>query len=220
MDELLAFRRKRKKNGGHVSSFFPQPNNKENQERASSVLPLREEEAKFCSWREMAVSAEECVKPCYEFDPGKVKECRHLVTWWKGRLKWLEANNIGANRDKQPSQVIALSPEADCFDPDGALASLLECAERKGISDAQVASIVDDLIRAQSLKSPWGIKIKGSPALGDYWIVSDEEAKKLIPTHEVIFAQDDIRLLAEVREIFGIKSVEVKKYDTGKQAGI
>jgi len=117
-------------------------------------------------------------------------------------------------------QMLPLSPEADCFDPDGALASLLECAERKGISDAQVASIVDDLIRAQSLKSPWGIKIKGSPALGDYWIVSDEEAKKLIPTHEVIFAQDDIRLLAEVREIFGIKSVEVKKYDTGKQAGI
>lgn len=116
-------------------------------------------------------------------------------------------------------QISPLPPGAESFDPDGTLASLLECARRKGISDAQVASIVDDLIRARSLKTPWGIKIKNSPIMGDYWIVSGDQAKRLVPTQDAIFTQDDIRLLAELREIFGIESIEVKKYDTGKQAG-
>ena len=177
---------------------------------------------KFCSWREMAVPSSECIKPCYLFDPPVVKECKHLLIWWKERLKWLHENNpkvltapkqVGTIPDKN------LSPDGDAFDPDGALASLLECARRKGISDAQVASVVDDLIKSKSLKTPWGIRLKNSPILGNYWIVSDDQAKQLVTTQDVVFTQEDIRFLAEVREIFGIKSVEVKKYDTGKQAG-
>jgi len=49
--------------------------------------------------------------------------------------------------------------------------------------------------------------------------VSDDQAKKHIPGNETAFTQDEIGILAEVREIFGIKAVEVKKYGTGKQAG-
>ena len=179
-------------------------------------------QVKFCFWLEQDVPAEECVKPCYRFDPGNVKECKHLLAWWRERVKWLQDNNpevltppqrVGTIPDKN------LSPDGDTFDPDGALASRLECARRKRIGDAQVASIVDDLIKSKSLKPPWGIKIKNSPILGNYWVVSDDQAKKIVPKGETTFNQEDIRLLAEVREIFGIKSIEVKKYDTEKQAG-
>ena len=172
----------------------------------------RTAQTKFCSWREMAVPAEECVKPCYRFDPGEVKECKHLLAWWKERVKWLQNNNPEILTPPQhPTILPHLASGGEAFDPDGALASLLECAKRKGIGDAQVVSIVDDLIRAKSLKPPWGIKIKNSPILGDYWVVSDDEAKKLIPGNEAAFTAEDIGLLAEVREIFGIKAIEVKK---------
>jgi hypothetical protein len=178
------------------------PSPKEQGHEGQKLFPGQ---VKYCSWREMDVPVEECNPPCYIY---RVKECKHLVTWWEERLKWLE-NNPPKLSDRERQEPPASNPEA--FDPDGALVSLLECAGRKGVSDNQIASIIDDLIQAKSLKSPWGIRIKNAPGLGDYWVLSDDEAKKLIPGDEVAFTAEDIRLLAEVREIFGAKVIEVKK---------
>jgi len=137
----------------------------------------------------------------------------------KSELSEISGADSQVGEDHQGDQEKFPCTATDCFDPDGALASLLEWAKIKGISDVQVASVVDDLIKSKSLKAPWGIKIKNSPVLGDYWLVSDDQAKKHIPGNETAFTQDEIGILAEVREIFGIKAVEVKKYGTGKQAG-
>ena len=109
--------------------------------------------------------------------------------------------------------MLPLSPEADCFDPDGALVSLLAWARKNGKSDAEVAKAIDTVISSGTLKAPWGVQIKNSPVLGDYWVVNNDEAKKLIPGDEVVFTQQDIRLLADIREIFGARVVEVKKHE-------
>lgn len=144
----------------------------------------------------------------------KQEALAYLSVQAKGGQK--EADLFQSKKDQRNDAQVASKEQKvytalEAFDPDGALVSLLECARRKGISDDQVASIVDDLIRDKSLKAPWGIKIKNSPIMGDYRIVSDDEAKKLIPGNETAFTREDTQLLAELREIFGAKVVEVKK---------
>jgi hypothetical protein len=108
------------------------------------------------------------------------------------------------NKEKQIHKI-------EAFDPDGYLETLLSWARKHDESDYEVTEWIDDIIKDQVLNPPWGIKIKNSPILGDYWIVSDNEAKKRVPDNEIAFTQDCIQLLADIREIFGIATVEVKK---------
>lgn len=120
---------------------------------------------------------------------------------------------------KRQEAIVYLSAQAkagkeeprECFDPDGYLQKLLAWAKETGKTDSEVAKAIDSVISVGTLKAPWGIKIKNSPILGDYWIVSDDQARKHIPSNEVVFTAEDIRLLAEVREIFGARVIEVKE---------
>lgn len=71
------------------------------QARKAEVIVHLSSQTVVCSWLETSVFANECVKPCYHFDPGEVKECKHLITWWRQRAKWLQDNNLWVKKREQ-----------------------------------------------------------------------------------------------------------------------
>ena len=90
----------------------------------------------------------------------------------------------------------------DCFSPDGTLEVAFREAEAAGWTDEQLCSYIDALWEAGALKPPWGLKVRDSPFVGDFWIISDTTARERLPTDAYSFTLDELRPIVEVSRVF------------------
>lgn len=90
----------------------------------------------------------------------------------------------------------------DCFSPDETLEAVFREAEAGGWTDEQLCSHVDALRETEALKPPWGIKVRDSPSVGDFWIISDTTARERLPTNAFSFTLDELRPIMEVFRVF------------------
>ncbi len=73
------------------------------------------------------------------------------------------------------------------------------------------AECVDELIRNDLLESPWCFKVKGSAA-GDYWILSDDRAKKWFRnTNEVFFTLEELKTMLSIVHLLEAKVIKIRK---------
>jgi hypothetical protein len=104
-----------------------------------------------------------------------------------------------------------INPISDCFDPDGTLEVAIEEARVDGWGDDRLCEYIDALREAGCLRAPWGLRFKGSTILGDYWLLSDAEARGRIPLEGRSFALDELKPIVEVKRVFpGAKVVDVR----------
>lgn len=116
------------------------------------------------------------------------------------------------NKENITQEIPPFSEE--CFDSNNYFIKLMRRLSEDNFPSAEIIKIIDAAISSGVPKPPWGVKIKNCPVLGDYWLVSDDQAKKFVHDRDAIFTQDSIMLLAEVREICGPK---VGKKGKGKR---
>lgn len=103
-----------------------------------------------------------------------------------------------------------INPTHDCFDPDSTIQAAIEEAKEDGWTDNRLIEYIDALREAGALKSPWGLKIKDSPLIGDYWILSDDKARELVPVKDTSFTVDELKPLIETSRVFkGSEVIEV-----------
>jgi hypothetical protein len=102
-----------------------------------------------------------------------------------------------------------LSP--DCFSPDGTLEAAFTEAKADGWTDDQLSDYIDALREAGILRTPWGFKVKDSPVLGDFWIISDAAARDKLPTKATAFTIEELRPIVETSRVFpGSRIVKVR----------
>lgn len=90
----------------------------------------------------------------------------------------------------------------DCFSPDGTLEAAFREAVADGWTDYQLLEHIDALREAGALEAPWGFKVKGSPLMGDWWIISDTTARGRIPVGDFSFTLDELRPIVETCRVF------------------
>jgi len=107
-----------------------------------------------------------------------------------------------------------------CFDPDGRLADLFLQGRAERWSDETLLKKTEDMIHDGALSEPWGFKVKDSPVIGDWWVLSGREARERIPKGAVSFAIEELRPIAEVSRVFPrAKVVEVVRANLRKAYG-
>lgn len=90
----------------------------------------------------------------------------------------------------------------DCFSPDGTLEAVFREAAGAGWTDEQLCSHIDALREAGALISPWGIKVRDSPSVGDFWIISDATARERLPPDDYSFTLEELRPIVDVFRVF------------------
>lgn len=106
-------------------------------------------------------------------------------------------------------RVRRLSP--DCFSLDGTLEAAFTEAKTDGWTDDQLGDHIDALREAGALKAPWGLMIKESPVLGDFWIISYVAAKDRLPAGAKAFTIEELRPIVETFRVFpGSRIVKVQ----------
>jgi hypothetical protein len=63
-------------------------------------------------------------------------------------------------------------------------------------------TLIDEFIQAGALQAPWGFKVKDSPLIGDYWILSGPEARERIPQEAMSFTLDELKPVVEASRVF------------------
>lgn len=144
----------------------------------------------------------EVLSPLKVRTPEGIRELQtgEVVTLPAGEVSWLlESGKV------KPS-----SP--DCFSPDGLLELAFEEGITQGWTDERFLDLVETLLREGCLKAPWGFRVKDSPLIGDYWIVSDTTARTRIPVQVTSFTLEELKPLVEASRVFpGAKVVSVLK---------
>jgi hypothetical protein len=97
------------------------------------------------------------------------------------------------------------------FDPEGILEETIKEAKADGWTNDLLIEYIDALREAGALRAPWGLKIKGSPVIGDYWLLSDNEARVRIPVSATYFTFGEIKPIAWAYREFGASVVKVKR---------
>src|SRR3972149_1148581 len=107
-------------------------------------------------------------------------------------------------------KVRAQESSPDCFDPEGVLEEVIREAEGRGWTDERLAALIDELIQNGCLMAPWGFRVKDSPIMGEYWIISDTTARERIPAGAFSFTLDELRPIVETCRVFpGAKVLDV-----------
>jgi hypothetical protein len=92
--------------------------------------------------------------------------------------------------------------EASSFDPSGLLAEILRRGYENGQTDEEVLGHVEAAIKNGSLTAPWGLMVKDSPLIGDYWIISCEKARERVPREAMSFTLDELKPVVEASRVF------------------
>ena len=99
----------------------------------------------------------------------------------------------------------------DCFSPDGTLETAFTEAKADGWTDDRLSDHIDALREAGTLRAPWGFKVKDSPVLGDFWIISDTVARDKLPAGATAFTIEELRPIVETFRVFpGSRIVKVQ----------
>lgn len=90
----------------------------------------------------------------------------------------------------------------DYFDPEGVLQEIISEAGGRGWTDERLMALIYELIQNGCLQAPWGLKVKDSSLMGDYWIICDTTARERIPAVAVSFTIDELRPIVETCRTF------------------
>lgn len=99
-------------------------------------------------------------------------------------------------------KVKPVESSSDCFDPEGVLEEVVREAEGRRWTDERLMALIDELIQNGCLQAPWGLKVKDSSLMGDYWIISDTTARERIPAGVFSFTIDELRPIVETCRTF------------------
>jgi len=98
----------------------------------------------------------------------------------------------------------------ECFDPDELLADLFLQGRTEEWEDDLLLDRIEALRQDDTLREPWGFKVKDNPLIGDYWIISDTTAREKIPVKTMSFTLEELRPIVETSRVFnGAKVVNV-----------
>ncbi|MBI5888927.1 MAG: hypothetical protein HZB82_09530 [Deltaproteobacteria bacterium] len=90
----------------------------------------------------------------------------------------------------------------DCFSQNGTLEAAFTEAKADGWTDDRLCDYIDALRKAQALKAPWGFKVKDSPLIEDYWIISESAARDRLPAGAKAFTIEELRPIVEAFRVF------------------